>query len=155
MPDAMTPQTRSMPDDTWRQIASWLAATDIEHFEIDEPGLHVRMSRGASGDQWEADPAGNSPASVAPTPFALAATTVVANAPCAGVFLDRHPLRAAPLARPGERVRAGDVIGLLKLGQVLAPVLAPVGGVMVGARCAPGDLVGYGAPLMEISAGEA
>lgn len=154
MPDAMTPETRSMPDDTWRQIAGWLAATDIERIEIDEPGLHVRMSRGPSGDRWETDPEGHSPASAAPTPAAVAAKTVVASAPCAGVFLDRHPLRAAPLARPGERVRAGDVIGLLQLGQVLAPVLAPAGGVIVGARCAPGDLVGYGAPLMEISAGE-
>lgn len=144
-----------MPGDKWRQIAGWLAGTDIERIEIDEPGLQVRMSRGAGGAQWEADPEANSPASAARTPPAVAVQTVVATAPCAGIFLDRHPLRAAPLALPGQRVGAGDVIGLLQLGQVLAPVVAPAGGVIVGARCASGELVGYGAPLIEIGAGEA
>jgi acetyl-CoA carboxylase biotin carboxyl carrier protein len=66
------------------------------------------------------------------------------------VFLHNHPLAAAPLVRTGERVDAGQTIGLLKIGPLLLPVAAPQAGIVGGVHAADGLAVGYGTPLVDL-----
>ena len=79
---------------------------------------------------------------------------VVVTAALAGIFLDRHPLRSSPLVKSGASVRQGEIVGLLRLGSVLAPVISPIDGVMAGNLVISGALVGFGTELLEIRAGE-
>jgi acetyl-CoA carboxylase biotin carboxyl carrier protein len=146
---AASPSTRGLDDPRWQQIAGWLAGTDIEFAEISGPDGHVRMLR-ETGYLPQLEDSGQSLS--AGKPPAACAGKVVAMASLAGIFLDRHPLRAAPLAQPGARVRQGEVMGLLQLGAVLAPVVAPAGGVVTRVLVPPGNLVGYGTALVEIDA---
>ncbi len=143
MADAATPVTRHLHDASWDQIAVWLAGTDIEYAEISGPGWQVWMLRetGYLPQQgWEANPAN------------ARAQSVTVAATVAGIFLDRHPLRSAPLAMSGARVRQGDTVGLLQLGAVLAPVVAPADGIVTSVLARPGELVGYGTALVQIDA---
>jgi acetyl-CoA carboxylase biotin carboxyl carrier protein len=66
------------------------------------------------------------------------------------VFLHCHPLAATPLARIGERVGAGQTVGLLQIGPLLLPVTAPQAGIVDSIHAADGLPVGYGAPLVEL-----
>jgi len=51
----------------------------------------------------------------------------------------------------GQRVRAGDVLLTLEAMKMELPIRAPREGVVAAIRCAPGDLVRPGPPLVEIA----
>jgi acetyl-CoA carboxylase biotin carboxyl carrier protein len=138
MSDLKAPTTASFEPARWREIAQWLANTDIDCAEVTGPGWQVRMLRETGYHAVEV----------------TGAHTAAATAPVAGVFLDRHPLRSSPLVCRGQSVRQGDIVALLQIGQVLAPVASPVNGVVASTLVSPGTLVGYGAALVAIDTGE-
>ncbi len=129
-----------------QQLAAWLAGTDIGLLELRMPDGVVRLGRNRAAPheivQLDADDGGAAP--VAPTATATASSV--------GVFLHGHPLNAAPLVRVGERVAAGQPTGLLQIGPLLLPVLAPKDGVVAAVFVAHGHSVGYGTPLVELHA---
>ncbi len=57
----------------------------------------------------------------------------------------------AVLVSAGERVSSGDVLVVLEAMKMELPVRAPADGVIAGVRCAPGELVQAGAPLVELA----
>jgi len=131
-----------------RQMAAWLAGTDIGLLELRTPQGTVRLGRNGStvGEVVQL----NEPArdeGVAPDP----ASTVV-TAPSVGAFLHAHPLHDAPVVRPGERVVAGQDLGLLQIGPLLLPVDAPVAGRVTLVRVEAGRTVGYGTALFDLRA---
>ena len=119
-----------------RLLSAQLAGSDIAELELRGPGMHLRLRQDGAGIArlGPAVPAGG-----------------VIGAPGVGVFLDRHPLHAAPLAPPGTRVAAGDLVALLRVGVLLRPVTAPRDGVIVAALVAHGAAVGFGAPLFTLA----
>lgn len=137
----------------WQQIAHWLQAADVDCIEITRPGQRVRLLRGPGG--YGIDSASSEPATMAAVapPVNRNRETVFATAHTAGIFLTAHPLRPSPLARHGDSVDKGDVVGLLQIGQVLAGVTAPVAGVVTATLLTSRTLAGYGTPLVEIDAG--
>lgn len=128
------------------QLAIWLAETDISTLELRDAGGILRLERrGASIAVVE--PHCDSPQTPGYRPL-----TLVADTP--GIFLHAHPLRAAPLVHSGDVVAAGESIGLLRIGEVLLPVRAPVAGRFDGYWAEDGTKVGYGAPLIELQVRE-
>ncbi|WP_342364381.1 acetyl-CoA carboxylase biotin carboxyl carrier protein [Terrarubrum flagellatum] len=123
------------------EISAWLAASDVDELILSGPSGTLRLTRGASG-QVEAH-IGESDNSE-PPPLA----TITAHG--FGVFLDRHPLDAEPLAPVGALVRADTPIGFLRIGPLLTPVVAPVDGVVENILVQNEDVVGFGAPLFEL-----
>ncbi len=130
------------PDTALRapQLAAWLAGTDIGLLELRTPQGTLRLGR--QGDDIVELPA-----------EAAESETVPVHATSVGVFLLSHPLATAPLAplaRIGERVDAGQTVGLLKIGPLLLPVTAPQAGIVGGIHAADGLAVGYGTPLVDL-----
>jgi acetyl-CoA carboxylase biotin carboxyl carrier protein len=74
-------------------------------------------------------------------------TPLRASAP--GIFLRAHPSRSGPFVRPGARVAAGEVLGLLAMGPILLPVTAPEACIVLSLTQV--RAVGYGTPLVEIA----
>jgi len=128
-----------------RQLAGWLAATDITWLELRGPGVHLRLHH--DGTQVQAVPAG------AGFPHASGKTveTMPVRAPSVGVFLHAHPLHEKPLVAPGEAVSAGQVLGLLRIGALLLPVASPGAGTFAGHAVEDSGTVGYGAVLAHLS----
>jgi len=125
-----------------RQLAAWLADTDIGLLELRTPEGTVRLGRkGASSGEIVQLDAGDEGA--APAPAVAAASSV-------GLFLHSHPLHAAPLVRTGEHVPAGQLLGLLQIGPLLLPVTAPLAGVVAAMLVVAGQAVGYGTALVEL-----
>ncbi|MGJ7497087.1 acetyl-CoA carboxylase biotin carboxyl carrier protein [Variovorax sp. RT4R15] len=134
--------------DQLQQLAAWLADTDIGLLELRTPEGMVRLGRGRVPSraivQLDADGDGSAPA---PAP---AQDTAMAVASSVGVFLHGHPLHPAPLVRVGDRVAAGQPVGLLQIGPLLLPVAAPLAGVIAAVCVAAGCTVGYGTALVEL-----
>lgn len=135
-----------------RQVAAWLADTDIGLFELRTAHGHIRLRRHPGGggfvDETVSPGAGDDAASAVAV-AAPPALSVIA-APSVGLFLHQHPLRATPLAPTGTTVQAGQVVGLLQIGALLLAVAAPQAGVVASVLVAHGSPVGYGTPLLEL-----
>jgi acetyl-CoA carboxylase biotin carboxyl carrier protein len=131
-----------------RELAAWLAATDIGLLELRTPEGVLRLGRdsqrGREIVQLDAKDEG----------MPLAPQACVAAAPSVGVFLHAHPLHAAPLVRAGEHVCAGQPMGLMKIGALLLPVRAPCSGVLIALLVPEGEPVGWGTPLAELQPAE-
>jgi acetyl-CoA carboxylase biotin carboxyl carrier protein len=121
----------------FRQLAAWLADTDIAVLELRGPQTLLRLVRDGAPEDVPQTPS--------PTP---GATIVPASG--VGIVRLRHPLRDAPLAAVGDRVASAQVLALLQVGQVLVHVAAPRDGVVASLRAQDGAAVGYGDPLIEL-----
>ncbi|MGJ7614706.1 MULTISPECIES: acetyl-CoA carboxylase biotin carboxyl carrier protein [unclassified Variovorax] len=119
------------------QLAAWLANTDIGLLELRTP--HGTLRLGRQGDEIVELPEEDDEAEL-----------VSVKAPSVGAFLHSHPLATAPLTRIGQRVEAGQVIGLLQIGPLLLPVTAPQAGIVDARHVESGIAVGYGTPLIDL-----
>ncbi len=117
-------------------LAAWLAAAGLDELGLVGPEGQVRLVRGHHG------------AATVESVAADAGPEVVTS-PGIGHFLSVHPLRVEPIAAPGEPIRAGQPIGLLRVGAMLLPVTASRDGIVARVVAPEGTLVGYGDPLVE------
>ena len=115
------------------QLAAWLDEGGIKSIEITGAGRSLRMVMEDKTDAFVAS--GD-------------CVTVLAETP--GIFLTVHPSRTEPLVRPGAAVKTGDIIGLLRIGHILAPVTAPCDGILTQILATSGATVDFGTRLAEI-----
>jgi acetyl-CoA carboxylase biotin carboxyl carrier protein len=136
------------PLDQVAAIGAWLAATDVEELELTGPDGHLRLRRGGKPP---AAPARDGSDEAVERLRDGSGEDVVAS-PGFGLFLHAHPLRDTPLVRLGDRVTAGQALGLLKIGALLLPIRAPRRAVVEAVLATEGSLVGFGDPLVALSA---
>lgn len=84
--------------------------------------------------------------SQAPAPI-LTQHTAAIVAPGVGIFLSRHPLQTEKLTSPGRRVRAREVVALLRIGVLLRQVVTPGDGIIGACLVEEDAMVGYGTAL--------
>lgn len=138
-----------MPTIDLKQLAGWLAGTDIALLELRSPDGRVCLRYAeAAGVSDTPLPTARPVQPTAAPPVPVAALAV--KAASVGVFLDRHPLRDAPFVKAGEVVAAGRLLGLLQVGALLLPVNAPCAGIVGALDMLPGSRVGYGTALLSI-----
>lgn len=115
-------------------LATALVDNGLDELHLTGPGTDVHLTRPGIVRTCDAMPGRRAEPIVAPG---------------VGVFLARHPLRVEPLAPPGHRVRAGQVVALLRIGPLLRQVMAPADGVIEAALVEEGAMVGYGTTLFQ------
>lgn len=131
-------------------LIQWLKDKDIHAIEVKEPNVSLRI---VMRRHTEATGAIRAEEYVAlPALSKHKSSNVIANAQ--GIFMSTHPLRTSPLAVAGDMVKAGDVLGLLKVTDVLyQPVLAGQSGRLVRTLAFDGELIKEGMPLFELDIG--
>ena len=71
-----------------------------------------------------------------------------------GEFLAAHPGRRSPPKKLGEPVAAGDLLGFVRVGPLLTPVVVDAtfgrGGILAEMLVGDGALVGFGTPLFQV-----
>jgi acetyl-CoA carboxylase biotin carboxyl carrier protein len=138
-----------MPFDQLRTLSAWMAEAGIDELELIGPCFRLRLSgdgRQAHGDQvgnQAGDQQSDAASGQRPSSDVVAASTV-------GLFLHRHPLHETALAPEGTPVRAGQALGLLRIGPLLVPVLAPRDGIVGAVLVAHETVVGFGTGLVEL-----
>jgi len=125
------------------RLAKILETSGIASIEIEQQGHSLKLVMETG------EPSLPSPVLVGSI-NACQATRVVARADVAGHFLAGHPWRATPFVEPGQRIEAGAIVGLVKVGLLYAPVLSPATGIVDAITAESGAMVGYGAPIASI-----
>jgi acetyl-CoA carboxylase biotin carboxyl carrier protein len=140
-----------MEADEIRQLGAWLKASGFRCLELSRPGECVRLT--LSGGRKMAVESRARPADTAAA-YSGTAGAGRMNTPVltqtAGVFLAAHPACSTPLTTIGSFARENDVLGLLKIGLIYAPVYAPADGVVVKIFAVDGELLGFGSPVLEL-----
>ena len=121
-----------------RQVVHWLEDARIGEFEIQTDDYRARIVPG-------------NPVSVAVDDGEDRGNGVIVAAGVPGTFLVQHPQHAAPIVPVGEPVRAGDVVALIQIGSIYAPVIDSIDGTLAKILTVPQTLVGFGTPLFEIA----
>jgi acetyl-CoA carboxylase biotin carboxyl carrier protein len=138
-----------MPFDHIEQISAWLAEAGIDHLELNGPDGRLRVGRAGR----EADASDGAMTAFDPAGAGIQTQhRFTVNAPAVGILLHRHPLRDAPLAPMGSRIRAGQTVALLQIGALLLPIDAARHGAVTSVLVQHGTLVGYGMAIIELSA---
>jgi acetyl-CoA carboxylase biotin carboxyl carrier protein len=134
-----------MPFDDLCDLSAWMAEAGIDELELIGPSFRLRLN--GDGLQAHDDQIGDRQSDTAsgrrPSSDVVAASTV-------GLFLHRHPLHEAALAPEGTPVRAGQALGLLRIGPLLVPVIAPRDGIVGAILVAHHTVVGFGTGLVEL-----
>ena len=110
------------------QLVQWLGEARIDVFEVesDDHRLRLVLQPGAVDDGVDQE----------------GGIIVAADMP--GLFV-------TPLVPLGESVRSGGIVALIQIGFVYVPVIASADGTLAKVLTAPGTLVGFGTPLLEIA----
>ena len=134
-----------MSFDQLEKLSEWMAEAGIDELELTGPSFRLRLngdSLRAHSDQAD-ELQRDTDARQRPGSEVVAASTV-------GLFLHRHPLHETELAPEGTPVRAGQTLGLLRIGPLLVPVIAPRDGIVGTKLVAHETVVGFGTGLVEL-----
>jgi acetyl-CoA carboxylase biotin carboxyl carrier protein len=139
-----------------RQLADILNSTGLSEIEVERDGLKVRVARSlatAATVVAQALPAQvpSAPAPAADPPRAATAQAgEVVKSPMVGtVYLQAQP-GAAPFARVGDTVSAGQTLLLVEAMKTMNPITAPKGGKIVEFLVVDAQPVEFGEPLVVI-----
>jgi acetyl-CoA carboxylase biotin carboxyl carrier protein len=124
------------------RLAQILEHSGIASLEIEENGRSLRLVMD------DVEPTAPRP-SLAPI-ARPADAAVIAKADVAGIFVAAHPWRAKPFVEPGQRIEAGTIVGLVKIGLLYAPVLSPAAGIVDAIIAETGATVDYGSPILRV-----
>jgi len=157
------------------RLLDFMAAHDLEEFEYEHEGLHIRLRKAAGGSDAPARPARRaaSPVAAAPAvtaPHAAAAEPgSVAQAPSAvpaddGLHIVKSPIvgtfyaspspDAAPFVSEGDTVKAGQVVCIVEAMKLMNEIEADVAGEVVRVLVENKQPVEYGQPLFSIRPGK-
>lgn len=125
------------------RLAQILENSGVDTIEIEEPGLTLKLV-------VDTRPRTAASASPAAATAPAADHFVTAKADVAGHFRTAHPWQDQPFVAPGQRIEAGAMVGLVKIGLLYAPVVAPTAGIVDAVIAETGAMVGYGTPIVRI-----
>ncbi len=140
-------------DDDVRWLLEQLEERDLEEIDVRQGDLRIRVKartvavpRAAAAQRLQA------PAAQTTGPEAPAAPAgVPVPAPMAGIFYNRPSPDADPFVEEGDRVEAGDVVGLIEVMKLFNEITAPVGGIVTRLLVENEERVEADQPLMYIS----
>jgi acetyl-CoA carboxylase biotin carboxyl carrier protein len=127
------------------RLAQILQISGIDAIEIEEPGQSLKIV-------MDTAPAVAASPTVAAAASATDDSSIIAKADVAGHFLAAHPWRGKPFVAPGQSIEAGAIVGLVKVGLLYVPVVAPATGTVDAVIAETGMTVGYGTPIARIRA---
>ena len=124
-------------------LTEMLTAAGVEGLEISTPNTQLRLVVSVP----ETARKSSSAAVVKPT---SATSGAAVKAPIAGHFHLSHPSLASGAGQIPRSVAASDVVGFIRIGQILVPVLAGRAGQLTRQLAEQDDLVGFGDVLFEL-----
>ncbi len=141
-------------DDDVRWLLELLEQEGLEEIEVEQGELRIRVrARTQTRQVVGVAPAAEGPAAAAqpPQPAAPAPPAgMPLPAPMAGIFYRQPSPDADPFVEEGDRVEAGDVVGLIEVMKLFNEVIAPVSGVVTKIVVENEERVEADQPLMYI-----
>ncbi|MBX4999427.1 acetyl-CoA carboxylase biotin carboxyl carrier protein [Rhizobium lentis] len=119
-----------------------LTEAGVDGLEISRPGGQLRIVVNGQGD-------GRISSAETPPRTAASASSVV-KAPMAGHFCVEHATCSDSEKSLPRSICEADVVGFIRVGQVMLPLRAGRSGLLTRLLAEPGAVVGFGDPLFEI-----
>lgn len=140
-----------------RELAALLDDTNLTEIEVEDGDRKIRVARkiGGGAPVYAAPAAVAAPVAAAPTPAPAAAepalpTGNVVKSPIVGTaYLSAEP-GAAPFARVGSQVKAGETVLIVEAMKVMNAITAPTAGTVKAVLVDNGQPVEYDQPLIVI-----
>lgn len=155
-----------------KELIDFLIEKDISEFELERGDVKVRIKRGLDARPHAITAVVPTPVAVPPpvasaaplaaAPSAPAAAAAAAPAeqeglhivksPIVGTFYESPAPGSPPFVKPGDMVRAGQVLCIIEAMKLMNEIEADVSGEVVKRLVANGQPVEYGQPLFSVRA---
>lgn len=127
-------------------VVQRLRMSDVSYFECEGPDFLIRLHfarRPEKSDIRAVPPPPARPGNTAPAG--------ILRSPGMGMLLLSHPLSALAALKEGDQIAGGQLVALLRVGELLTPVLATSDAVVSRVIGQEGALTGYGDALFELA----
>lgn len=145
------------------RLLAFMEKHNLEQFEFSRGDFRVALKRGWDGGSAPAPsrsaPSSGGPARSADAPAAPAApaaptppaeTQHIIKSPIVGTFFTAASPDSAPFVKPGDHVKAGQVVCIVEAMKLMNEIEADVAGVIVKSLVENAQPVEYGQPLFSI-----
>lgn len=136
--------------DTVGALIELMSAGGITELDVSTGSLAIRLRGGSAGEPVVTPPV----AVVAPPPEIVmpqpAANEHAVTAPMIGTFYISPAPGEPPFVRPGDRVDAGQTIGIIEAMKIMNEIAADRSGTISELVASNGQAVEYGSPLVRL-----
>ena len=144
-----------MVDNDIRNYARIMQEMDLTGLEIREDNVTIRLERNLSSSPSVAQipvPSAPAAAEVLPSvqPGADDRTVYTVTSPMVGVFYAAPAENADPFVNKGDRVHAGNTLGIIEAMKLMNEITAEEDGVIDEICVKNGQVVEYGTPLFRL-----
>lgn len=151
--------------DQLEQLLALLKKNDINEFELDKEGVHLKLSRGVihsssahpiTTSSVPVEPAiihtgSNGAKHKAPEEIAASENLFKVESPIVGTFYRKPSPDAEPFVKVGDTVQKGDTICIVEAMKLMNEIEAPIGGKVEKILLNDGAVVEFGEVLFLIT----
>ncbi|MBO1531081.1 acetyl-CoA carboxylase biotin carboxyl carrier protein [Psychrobacter sp. F1192] len=136
-----------------RTLIALMEENELVNLEVSSDDEHISLTRhyDAPAPTVMAAPAA-APASAAPAAKAAAKAGSVETAPMVGVFYSAPSPNDPPYVKVGQKVQAGDTLGIIEAMKIMNPLEATQSGVIDEILVDNSEVVQFGQPVIRYKA---
>lgn len=125
---------------------------DLANLELGNDDGYIHLTRNVAV-QTVAMPQMSAPASIAPTtPTPKTPSGKVETSPMVGVFYSAPSPNDPPFVKVGQKVEAGDQLGIIEAMKIMNPLEATQSGIIEEILVSNADVVQFGQPVIRYKA---
>ena len=134
-----------------RELVDLMEEKDLLTLEYGQDDKYISLTRN-TGVQTVAAPQVAAPAAAAATPVAKTPSGKLETSPMVGVFYSAPSPNDPPFVKVGQKVEAGDTLGIIEAMKIMNPIEATQSGVVEEILVKNGDVIQFGQPLFRYRA---
>ncbi|MBE9578457.1 MULTISPECIES: acetyl-CoA carboxylase biotin carboxyl carrier protein [Moraxella] len=135
-----------------RELIELMEEKDLANLELGNDDSYVHLTRNVAV-QTVAMPQMSAPASTAPTaPTPKTPSGKVETSPMVGVFYSAPSPNDPPFVKVGQKVEAGDQLGIIEAMKIMNPLEATQSGIIEEILVSNADVVQFGQPVIRYKA---
>lgn len=135
-----------------RELIELMEEKDLANLELGNDDSYVHLTRNVAV-QTVAMPQMSAPASTAPTaPTPKTPSGKVETSPMVGVFYSAPSPNDPPFVKVGQKVEAGDQLGIIEAMKIMNPLEATQSGIIEEILVSNAEVVQFGQPVIRYKA---
>ena len=129
-----------------RELVDLMEEKDLLTLEYGQDDKYISLTRN-TGVQTVAAPQVAAPAAAA-TPVAKTPSGKLETSPMVGVFYSAPSPNDPPFVKVGQKVEAGDTLGIIEAMKIMNPLEATQSGIIAEILVQNGDVLEFGQPIV-------
>ena len=134
-----------------RELVDLMEEKDLLTLEYGQDDKYISLTRN-TGVQTVAAPQVAAPAAAAATPVAKTPSGKLETSPMVGVFYSAPSPNDPPFVKVGQKVEAGDTLGIIEAMKIMNPLEATQSGIIEEILVSNAEVVEFGQPIIRYKA---